>query len=131
MVIDASIGVKWVVPEEDSAEAIRLLEESNLIVPGLFHAEVGNALCKKARRNEIALAPVLPFFSALPDLVQTVSEAPFAPRAAEMAVELGHSIYDCIYLATAEAMEDELVTADMRFLRILATSPYAHRARSM
>jgi predicted nucleic acid-binding protein len=131
MVIDASIGVKWVVPESDSAKAIELLGESNLVVPTLFHVEIGNALWKKARRNEISLEPVLPFFGALADLVQTVTEVPFASRAAEMAGELGHPIYDCIYLATAEAMEDELVTADLRFLNLIDQSPYSHRVRSL
>ena len=131
MVIDASIGVKWVVPEADSAKAVNLLGESNLVVPTLFHAEVGNALWKKARRNEIEIEPILPFFRALPDLVQTLSEVPFAGRAVEMAVELGHPIYDCIYLAIAEAMDDELVTADQSFLSLLSTSSYSQRARSM
>jgi predicted nucleic acid-binding protein len=131
MVIDASIGVKWVVPEEDSGRAVRLLEESNLVVPTLFHAEVGNALWKKVQRKEIALDPILPFFGALPELVQTVSEVPYASRAAEMAVDLCHPIYDFIYLAMAEALDDELVTADQRFLKLLGTSAYAHRARAM
>jgi predicted nucleic acid-binding protein len=131
MVIDASIGVKWMVPESDSAKAIELLGESNLVVPTLFHVEVGNALWKKARRKEISLKPVLPFFGALPDLVQTVSEVPFASRAAEMAVELGHPIYDCVYLAAAEAMEDELITADERFLKLVGPSPYSQRVRSL
>jgi predicted nucleic acid-binding protein len=131
MVIDASIGFKWVVPEEGSAEAVRLLENSNLLVPTLFHAEVGNALWKKVRRNEIAFEPLLPFFSNLPELVQTVAEAPFVARAAELAVELDHPIYDCVYLATAEALEDELLTADLRFLRVVADSPYRDRVRRM
>jgi predicted nucleic acid-binding protein len=131
MIIDASIGVKWLVPENDSGKAIELLSESNLIVPTLFHVEVGNALWKKARRKEISLAPVLPFFGALPDLVQTVSEVPFAARAAEMALELGHAIYDCIYLAAAEAMEDALITADERFLKLVGPSPFSQRVRSL
>jgi predicted nucleic acid-binding protein len=131
MVIDASIGVKWVVPENDSAKAIELLGESNLHVPTLFHVEVGNALWKKVRRKEISLEPVLPFLGALPDLVQTLTEVPFAARAAEMAVELGHPIYDCIYLAAAEAMEDELITADERFLKLVDPSPYSQRVRSL
>lgn len=131
MVIDASIGVKWVVPEEDSGKAIQLLNESNLVVPTLFHAEVGNALWKKVQRKEITLYPVMPFFAELPELVQTVSEVQVASRAAEIAVELGHPIYDCIYLAMAEAMEDELVTADQRFLKLLGASAYASRARAM
>lgn len=131
MVIDASIGVKWVVPEDDSANAVRLLEESDLVVPTLFHIEIGNALWKKARRGEIAFDPVLPFFRALPDLVQTVSEVPFAPRAAEMALELQHPIYDCIYLAMAEATETTLVTADIRFLKALEGSAYSQWVASI
>lgn len=131
MVIDASIGLKWLVPEDDSARAIDLLREENLLVPTLFHAEVDNALWKKFRRREIALEPVLPFFAALPDLVQTVSEISVAPRAVAIATELDHAIYDCIYLALAEQLEDQLVTCDLRFLERIRSSPYQERARPL
>jgi predicted nucleic acid-binding protein len=131
MVIDASVGVKWVVPEDDSAAAIELLQNGNVFVPTLFHVEVGNAIWKKVRRNEIALEPVLPFYGALPELVQTISEVPFNLRAAELAVELQHPIYDCFYLAMAENMDEELVTADLRFLAVVGGSSHSRRVRSL
>jgi len=131
MIIDASVGVKWLIPEDDSRKAIDLLQKQLLVVPTLFHVEIGNALWKKLRRNEIALEPVLPFYSGLSDLVQTVSELAVAPRAVEIAAELEHAIYDCIYLALAEDMEDELVTCDLRFLDVMRGSPHALRVRPL
>lgn len=131
MIIDASIGVKWLVPEEDSAAAIELLRHGELVVPTLFHAEVGNALWKKAQRKEIALSPLLPYLTGLPELVQTVTEIPIMPRAAEIAVELGHPIYDCIYLALAESADDTLLTVDQRFLRVVKGGPYAPRVSAL
>ncbi|MGN6270565.1 MAG: type II toxin-antitoxin system VapC family toxin [Sphingomonas sp.] len=131
MIIDASIGVKWLVPEDDSAAAIELLRHGELIVPTLFHAEVGNALWKKARRGEIALPPLLPYLAGLSELIQTVSEISVVPRAVKIAGELGHPVYDCIYLALAESADDTLLTVDQRFLRVVKGGPYAPRVSAL
>ena len=52
MVIDASVAVKWVVPEVGSEAAIVLLGRE-LWAPSLWLAEAANALLKKSRRGEI------------------------------------------------------------------------------
>ena len=41
-------------------------------------------------------------------------------RAAETAQELDHPVYDCLYLACAEATESVLVTADRKFAKKVA-----------
>ena len=43
-VIDASIAVKWVVEEDDTAEALALRRTSKLIAPQLLVAECANIL---------------------------------------------------------------------------------------
>jgi len=51
---------------------------------------------------------------------------PLIRRANEISVEINHSPYDCLYLATAEAYRSILVTADREFYDRVAKSPYSH-----
>ncbi len=52
-VVDASLVVKWFIPEVHSAAARRWLDTSHeYIAPDLVFPEVGNAIWKKVRRGE-------------------------------------------------------------------------------
>ena len=127
MIIDASVAVKWLVDEEDSAAANALLGRIDLVAPTLIHAEVGNAIWKKKRRGELADDPELPLLpELLASILQTIDESSVMERALRLALALDHPIYDCVYLALAETLEQELVTADGRFLSRL--SSYGGRA---
>lgn len=53
-VIDASIAVKWVVEEDNTAEALTLRRRAKLIAPELLLAECANILWKKVERNELS-----------------------------------------------------------------------------
>jgi len=123
MVIDASVGVKFVVPEEGTDAALQLLDH-DLFVPALFHSEVANALWKKAMANEIVIAAVLPELSKLRMITSALDDSHYIARALEIAVELSHPAYDCLYLAAAEANGMPLVTADSRFIRKLKDTGY-------
>ena len=53
-VVDASVAVKWLLPEPLHEEALRLLDvESAFLSPERIVAEVGNAAWKKVQRGEI------------------------------------------------------------------------------
>lgn len=132
MVIDASVAFKWIVDEPDSDKAHTLIGRSDLIAPVLIYSEVGNALVKRVNRGE--LAPSLSLREQLADLAEllvTVDERNVAPRAYEMAVELRHSIYDCMYLALAEALGEHLLTADTKFLKRLKPHAFGDIARPL
>lgn len=123
MVIDASVGVKWFVPEEDADKALALLALGQVYIPRLFLAEVGNALWKKARLGEIDLASVEPVAS-VQEIAQFLNDEEHTSHALEIACRLDHPVYDCLYLAAAEATGMKLVTADARFLRKVAGTAY-------
>ena len=54
LVVDASVAVKWVVAEEGSDAAERLLANGeDLYAPRLMASEIANALWRKARMGEI------------------------------------------------------------------------------
>lgn len=130
-VIDASVGVKWVVPEEDADIARRLIGADDLLVPALFYFEVGNAIWKKARRGELLLDLLLPEMAILRDLTEPFDDAEFAARALALAVELDHPIYDCLYLAAAEAFDVPLITADRRFIKAIGGTRYRSLVRDL
>jgi predicted nucleic acid-binding protein len=52
VVIDASVAVKWVVPEPGSERA-ELLLDRGLVAPDLLFAECANILWEKVRRGEL------------------------------------------------------------------------------
>jgi len=118
IVVDASVGVKWVLPETGSegAAAIRTADD-DLIAPSLAYAEIGNAIWRAVVRGDVPAA------EARRDLKVAVSHyrriiplAELADRALELATRLRHPIYDCFYLALAERERCPLITADGRLI---------------
>lgn len=132
MIIDASVAVKWLIEEPDSGTALALLGTDDLAAPALIHAEVGNAIYKKRKLGEFTDDEGLGTLPAqLASIIRTIDEVPMMSRALELALELDHPVYDCVYLAVAEALGDDLITADTRFLKKLAQRNYKGRVRAL
>lgn len=121
-VVDASIAVKWVIPEVLSDRADRVRDgEDDVLAPDLLLVEVADALWKKTAAREISAREADVAF----DLVRRSGidlrpTGPLVPRAMEVARRLGHPVYDCVYLALAERERAVFVTADHRLLRTLS-----------
>jgi predicted nucleic acid-binding protein len=116
IVIDASVAVKWVLREQHVATARQVLATKELLAPHLLWAEVGNILWKRQRRRESSIEEVrrmLAEFQRLP--VTTFAHWPFLAAALDLAISLEQTVYDCLYLALAEARNSVMVTADRRF----------------
>ena len=116
VVVDASMAFLWFANEPDPLGAGRLLEtESALLAPDLMAAEATNAWWKKLRRREMDVADVEQAVTNLLALgiAWTPSSVLLRP-AARLAVELGHPVHDCLYLALAAAHAAPLATADDR-----------------
>ena len=116
VVVDASMAVFWFANEPDPREAARLLErESMLLAPDFMAVEATNAWWKKLRRREMTPVDVEQAVTRLLalDIVWTAA-APLLRPAARLAAELGHPVYDCIYLALAASRSAALATADER-----------------
>lgn len=132
MIIDASVAFKLVVEEPGSEEAIAWAARSELVAPTLIHSEIGNGLWKRVQRRELADDEQIG--ERLADMaryIRTIDETPLMPRALQLAIELGHPIYDCVYLALAEAQEDELLTADARFVKAVHGTKHQGRVREL
>lgn len=132
LVIDASVAVKWLVEEEGTAAAVALLGR-DLAAPTLLRIEVANVLRTAVAKGAMArgrAGALLGRLHAAPVAILPHDDA-LERRALEIALDLGHPVYDCVYLALAERTGRLLVTADARFLRALARSPHAARATAL
>ncbi len=116
MIVDASVAAKWVLWEPGSEEAIRLQQYANeLMAPTLVVAEIGNAIWKRAVRDELSTQDAVDALQAAIALYAILVElAELAEAAAKLSISLRHPIYDCFYIALAQRERAELVTADER-----------------
>jgi predicted nucleic acid-binding protein len=123
LVVDASVAVKWAVPEPDSDQAAALLDHT-LVAPDLFFAECANVLWKKLRLGDLTEeeAGIAARTLEQVDLVVVPSRA-YLGRAVAIAAALEHPAYDAIYLAVAEAFGLRLATADARLIRKMRQPP--------
>lgn len=117
LVIDASVAVKWVVTEEGTAEAVSLLSFSPLVAPDLLIAECANILWKKVARFELTPEEALLAARLLQRSdIELYPMRSLLEPAAQLAIDLDHPAYDCLYLALAIANGWRFVTADMRLV---------------
>ena len=122
LTVDASIAVQWFVAEPLHDDARRLLSHRlSLHAPDLLLAEFANTIWKKARKGEIKdPRPYHDELVRLPDIVTLHPGDRLIGRAAQIAAEIDHPVYDCLYLACAEAAKSTLVTADRRLANKVA-----------
>ncbi len=116
-VVDASVAVKWFLPEIHSEAAGKILEaRQKLLAPDLIWAEVGNTLWKKILRKEITTeesSGILKDFLRFP--LQIYRTKGLLDAAWSLAIEYKVSVYDSLYLALAIGHGCSLVTADRKF----------------
>ncbi|MEO7716994.1 MAG: type II toxin-antitoxin system VapC family toxin [Capsulimonas sp.] len=124
VVVDASVAVKWFLPEIHSSHAAHLLDGRPLLVPDLIYAEIGNIFWKRVRNGDITEAQsqmLLTTFLAMPLSVFPIAE--LTPAAVAIANQTGRSVYDSIYLALAIRESAPMVTADLRLCNGLLNGP--------
>ena len=123
-VLDANVPIKWLVPEDLTPQAVRLLEgDHRFIVPDLVYPEADNALWQKLRRRQITMREAR---AALDGIVSapftTYPTRELASSALELALQLDCTAYDGCYLSLAVLSDCQLVTGDRRF-EALASGP--------
>jgi predicted nucleic acid-binding protein len=124
-VVDASVVVKWFVPEIHSEAARRLLKlPHEYLAPDLLFAETTNTIWKKIRRGELKLdegRDLVRDIGRIP--VETVSCRTLADDAHSLANATGQTVYDALYVALAVRLDTRLVTADGRLEAALSKVP--------
>ncbi|MEQ1890189.1 MAG: type II toxin-antitoxin system VapC family toxin [Alphaproteobacteria bacterium] len=116
LVVDASVACKWVLAEQGSGQARKLVESGEqLIAPAVLLVETANVFRRRLRLGEIsevqarhALTDVRAVIYYL-EPVETLIDAAF-----DLSITMNHPVYDCLYLALAQQQDCEMVTADKK-----------------
>lgn len=121
LVIDASVSMKWFVPEKDTEKAMKLRARHiegtiDLVTPDLLLYEVANAL----RFHPILhIDQVEAALEALFDLNLEIAvfSSELLLKTAKKARDLDITVYDSAYLVLAEDIAGHMVTADDKLYR--------------
>jgi predicted nucleic acid-binding protein len=119
VVIDASCAIKWFTEEADTDVSLRLRDayyrsKVELYAPDLMAYEVANALRFKPRTPPKRLAEWIADLFRMQIVLLPPTED-LLRQAAALSQKWETSVYDAVYLALAESMGLQLVTADNRF----------------
>ncbi len=126
-VVDASVAVKWLVVEEDADRAVALLSSNErLLAPRWIMIELANVLWKKCRQNVLTPTVARERLDLAARYFAEVLDTPDLSAVLEMAIKLGHPVYDCIYIETALRQGVGLVTADRRLSVKARSIPELH-----
>lgn len=117
-VIDSSVGLAWVHPDQATPETDKLLAAvetgSNILVPSLWFLEIANGLLALQRRKKLTATERKTALETLARLNFTLDEE--AGRAfreiSELAAEHGLSVYDAVYLELAVRRKLPLASRD-------------------
>jgi predicted nucleic acid-binding protein len=117
MCVDVSVLAKWFLPEEGEAAASKLWERfvggTILWLPASWLAELGSVVAQKVTSGALTLDEADEVVKAATGMpAASVELSRVLRRAVFMATELGISVWEAMYLATAEAAEATFYTAD-------------------
>ena len=128
IVVDASVAIKWFVDEPDRDAARKVIESGDILVaPDIVVLETLSVLRRKQRLKLISQQQITRAVGEIRAcFADLISASNIADEALKLSMELDHSIYDCSYLACAMLFDIKLITADVKFLRKVAQTRYAH-----
>jgi predicted nucleic acid-binding protein len=133
MIIDANVAFKWLIEEDLSDNAARLLPRADLLAPTILDIEVLQALTRRFRQRLLDR-------ERLQVAVDGLREAPLeridwrrvGAAALKLSLDLRATYIDCLYLALAVDLDDIMVIADERFARAVeSNSGLCSRVRSL
>ena len=126
LVIDASVLIKFYVPEILSDKAEELLNrvaqgDVMLLAPDLIYSEVGNILWKKQRMKELTRSEVEEITDAIVSLPLKIEASKLLlPLAIDIGIAYKITIYDALYLSMARIYEIKMMTADRKLADVMA-----------
>lgn len=125
--VDASVALKWFVPEQFSDLAEEFYNAGDrLVAPRLIATEMANALVRKTMQGAVTHQEAAIHFQLLKQLrLELIEFEDFLAAAFEKACLLRHPIYDLIYLEAARRLDAQFITADRRFVTKLAGTDFA------
>ncbi|HRI04545.1 MAG TPA: type II toxin-antitoxin system VapC family toxin [Pyrinomonadaceae bacterium] len=128
VVIDASVLVKWYVPEIHSLEAELLVDNRfEIHAPEIIIPEFGNILWKKCRLGELSVKESLTIADdMLKDNITLHAQSPLLKDSLNYANATGKTVHDWMYMTLALSLGAVFVTADRKFF--LAVRGTSHKS---
>jgi len=126
LVIDASVLIKFYIPEilSDKAEELLARVEQGdmmLLAPDLIYPEAGNILWKKQRMKELTRPEVEEITDAIVSLpLKIEASRRFLSLAMDIAITYRITVYDGIYISMARVYEIKMMTADRKLVDAVA-----------
>lgn len=118
LVLDSSVVVKWFFKETETEKALILLhrhqfKKIQVVVPRLLLFELGNVFVNKGVRDQAEFNRNLnDFFNIGADLIETNQQ--FLEATFALAKKYNITFYDAAYVATAQQLKCDFVTADKK-----------------
>jgi predicted nucleic acid-binding protein len=118
-VLDASVVLKWFLPDEDRGQValdllnLYLSDDLEIIVSSLLEYEIINGLVVAQKRGRIKEEVIIAAIEGFLNLgIKTVRVSGLYSRVLHFCRVYSRSAYDASYLALAEAEQIHLITAD-------------------
>ena len=126
-VVDASVAIKWYVPEIFESEATNLQTSGvEFHAPDLILPEFSNILWKKNRAGDITKGEANNILDAFTASGVRLHPHKRTARSAFVGASMtGQTVYDWTYLALALALSCSFVTADAKFYKSLENTSIA------
>lgn len=121
VIVDASVAVKWFVPEPGAEAAKNLFKRSTrMTAPSQVMVEVASAILRRMRdgtlspyRTRQSLDEWMTMLSE--GLVDITDNSDLFEQAVDLSYEIGHPLPDCLYLALSTRLGAMLLTCDQKF----------------
>lgn len=121
IVVDASVAVKWFIPEPGDEAAERLLESGEpLVAPALIRIEVAGAFFRRLKKGELPEEDTRTAYQAWEHTLATgtvrlVPDEELYSDAVHCAFTVKHDLPDCLYIALGKRLGASIITADPPF----------------
>lgn len=125
LVVDASVAIKWLLPEAYSDECLTLLQRNEpIFVPDFLVGFVANGLAKRVKTGDLKPNWAEHAMGALLRLPLThVPTSELAVDAMSLAAHGKRPFHDAAYLALAVREGVPLITADWRWYALVSNGP--------
>lgn len=121
IVVDASVAVKWFVPEPGDKAAECLLESGEpLVAPAFIRIEVAGAFFRRLKKGELPEEEARIAHQAWEHMLATgtvrlIPDDELYDDAVHCAFTVKHDLPDCLYIALGKRLGASIITADPPF----------------
>jgi len=121
LVLDASVVIKWFLQEKSSEEALRYRQQHlegrvALVAPSLLPFEIVNAICTKTKTRLPTILEAIETYR-FTGITEYFLTEKLAQLAATLSKTYRISVYDAAYVALAQNLGCQFITADRKLYR--------------